>query len=166
MSLEIVAVALDSPAAAGLIEAVQQEYVTRYGGRDQTPMDPAEFAPPGGGFLLAELAGVPVGCGGFRTVDDGVAELKRMYVAVPARGQGVARRLLQALEEAAAAAGCDRVILETGTQQPEAIGLYTSSGYRPVPGFGIHRCHDHSRHFGKSVDSRLPATRRAARMPA
>ena len=55
----------DDPVAAGLIEAVQQVYVARYGGRDATPVEPAEFAPPRGLFLVGRLGGEPIACGGW-----------------------------------------------------------------------------------------------------
>jgi ribosomal protein S18 acetylase RimI-like enzyme len=61
-----------------------------------------------------------------------------MFVRPAARGRGVARRLLAALEEAAAARGYTTVRLETGTGQHEAIRLYTSAGYRPIPCFGAY----------------------------
>lgn len=155
--IAITRVPLDSSTGAAFVEAVQQEYIVRYGGRDQTPVDPAEFVPPQGDFLVASVDGAPVGCGGFRTVEPDVAEIKRMYVAPAARGRGVARALLRELEESAAAAGCRQVILETGSAQPEAVALYESSGYVAVPGFGFYRCYAGSRHFGKPLA--LPAGR-------
>jgi ribosomal protein S18 acetylase RimI-like enzyme len=62
-----------------------------------------------------------------------------MYTAPAARGRGVARRVLAAVEESARAAGCRRVILETGDRQPEAIALYTSAGYRRIADFGYYK---------------------------
>lgn len=53
---------------------------------------------------------------------------------------GLSRLLLVELERRAAAAGRRRLVLETGTPQPEAIGLYTSSGYSEIPRFGVYRC--------------------------
>jgi uracil-DNA glycosylase len=136
----------DHPDAQRLIDEVQAEYVRRYGGRDATPVDPAEFAPPRGLFLVGYVDGDPVVCGGWRSHDadepllrDGDAEIKRMYVVPLARGRGLARALLAELERTAAFAGRLRIVLETGTAQPEAIGLYTSSGYTDIPKFGFHR---------------------------
>lgn len=149
MGLEIRRPPYDSAEAVALTEAVQAEYVVRYGGVDETPMAALEFAPPHGVFLVALLDGEPVGCGGFRTVADGVAEMKRMYVRPSARGRGVARLLLGALEQAATAAGCHQLILETGSKQPEALSLYESSGYTAVPAFGTYRCEPGARHLGK-----------------
>jgi GNAT superfamily N-acetyltransferase len=56
-----------------------------------------------------------------------------------ARGRGLARRILAELEATAAAAGRVRMVLETGTLQPEAIALYSSCGYTPIPKFGLYR---------------------------
>jgi GNAT superfamily N-acetyltransferase len=74
-----------------------------------------------------------------------------MYVAPIARGRGVARALLAELERTAAEAGRLRVMLETGTRQPEAIALYRSSGYRPVPSFGLYRGAPGSRCFARTL---------------
>ncbi len=151
-SLRIDAVDYDHPDAARLIEEVQQEYVVRYGGRDSSPVDPAEFAPPGGLFLVCYLGGTTVACGGWRAPgpDAGPgAEIKRMYVTPAARGRGLARRMLAQLERSARGAGYHRVILETGSRQPEAVELYRSSGYTEIPGYGYYAGSPHSLHFAK-----------------
>ena len=141
----------DDPVATALIEAVQQVYVVRYGGRDATPVDPREFAPPRGLFLVGRLADEPVACGGWRVVEPGLAELKRMYVASGFRGRGLSRILLAALEDSARAAGITRLRLETGHRQPEAISLYETSGYRVIEKFGVYRHDPGSTCFGKSL---------------
>lgn len=142
------------PVAQALLERVQQEYVLRYGGPDETPVDPAEFAPPQGLFLAAYgEGGLVLGCGGWRAHGDGAAEIKRMYVVPEARGQGVARAVLAELERTAAVAGRPRLELFTGTAQPEAIALYVSAGYRPVPGFGPYMHETEARYFGKHVEA-------------
>ena len=162
MSLVLRQVPIDGADASGLVEQVQQEYERRYGGRDTAATPPAEFAPPQGTFLVAYREGAAVGCGGIRLVDVGpgplTAEVKRMYVVPTARGAGVARRLLAALEQAAREAGAVAVRLETGTRQPEAIGLYASCGYLPVPVFGVHAGSPHSRCFGRSFMTAPPAS--------
>ncbi|MGW1926339.1 GNAT family N-acetyltransferase [Streptomyces massasporeus] len=127
----------DHPDAVALNDAVQAEYAVRYGDEgDATPLDAGMFVPPQGLYLLAyDPEGRPVATGGWRTQDkndegyeNGDAELKRMYVIPDARGLGLARRILAALESDAREAGRSRMVLETGTAQPEAISLYTSSG--------------------------------------
>jgi GNAT superfamily N-acetyltransferase len=142
---------LDDPAALELIELVQGEYVIRYGGRDQAPIDVAEFLPPKGLFLVATVEGVPAACGGWRALGDGRAEIKRMFTAAAYRNRGLARAVLAELERTAAAAGIEEIVLETGTVQPEAIALYESSGYRPTEGFGYYAGRPLSRSFAKRV---------------
>lgn len=150
--LRIVAEPYDGPVGAILIPRVQQEYVARYGGPDETPVDPAEFTGSRGRFLVGYLHDVPIGCGGIRWVTDGAAEIKRMYVAPEVRGLGIARALLAALEDEARAAGSEQVRLETGSLQPEAMALYASSGYTPIPPYGHYRCAPESRCFAKTLD--------------
>lgn len=147
----------DHPDAVALIAEVQQEYVVRYGSEDGTPVDPAEFAPPRGLFLVAYVDGKPAACGGWRAHETDV-ELKRMYVAPAFRGRGLARAVLAALERTAVEAGYRRVILETGQRQPEAIALYLSAGYEPVPSFGYYAEAPESVHLGKVVDVECPST--------
>jgi GNAT superfamily N-acetyltransferase len=155
--LELQPVSIDHPDAVRLIAEVQQVYRERYGGEDVTPIDPAEFAAPHGYFVVGYAHGAPVACGGWRARDggfplaDGDAELKRMYVTGTHRGRGFARAVLADLERSAAAAGRLRMVLETGTRQPEAIGLYGSVGYAPMPGFGAYRDSAESRYFAKPL---------------
>ncbi len=143
------------PDASRLISEVQQEYVVRYGGPDGTPVDPAEFTPPSGLFLVGYAGGVPVACGGWRS-HGADAEIKRMYVAPAARHRGLARQLLAELELTAAAAGHRRIVLETGSAQPEAIALYRSSGYTPVPPFGHYADAPGAIHLGKQLSNPSP----------
>ncbi len=141
----------DDPVAAALVEAVQRVYVVRYGGPDATPVKPAEFAPPHGLFLVGRLHGEPIACGGWRVIEPGLAELKRMYVASGFRGRGLSRILLAALEDSARNAGITRLRLETGHRQPEAIRLYETSGYSVIEKFGVYRHDPGSTCFGKSL---------------
>jgi putative acetyltransferase len=67
---------------------------------------------------------------------DGSAELKRVFVAESARGRGVARTLLRAVEDFARAQRVHAIVLETGPAQPEAIALYESLGFGHIPRFG------------------------------
>ena len=155
--MKIEVTAYDHPDAMALIAQVQQEYVVRYGSPDGTPVDPADFAPPRGLFLVAYVDGTPAACGGWRAHEADV-ELKRMYVTPAFRGRGLARAVLAELERRAVAAGYRRVILETGSKQPEAIALYESSGYVPVPRFGFYADAPGAVHLGKVVGVECPST--------
>lgn len=132
--------------------------MVRYGEQDATPVDPAQFAAPLGHFVVGYLDGVPVACGGWRAHDVadgsirvGDAEIKRMYTADSLRGKGLARVVLAGLETAARVAGRRRMVLETGLRQPEAIGLYESSGYRRIDNFGVYRHHPESLCYAKDL---------------
>ena len=148
------------PDAAALVEAVQEEYVARYGGRDDSPIDPRDFEDPLGRFFVGYLGDDPVATGAWRRSSvralgaEVTAEVKRMYVVPRAQRRGIARRMLAHLESTAAAEGVEALVLETGMKQPEAIELYTSAGYEPVPGFGHYRDSGLSRCFGRLIAPR------------
>lgn len=154
--LRVVRTGYGHPDAVRLVAAVQAEYVGLYGSPDDSPVDPTEFEPPVGGFFVGYLDDVPVATGAWRRRDDvafagavAVAEVKRMYVAVGVRRRGLSRLVLAHLERAALAAGCDAMVLETGLAQPEAIALYESAGYAPVPAYGHYACSPLSRSYGR-----------------
>lgn len=158
--LEIREVGYDHPDAELLIAEVQAEYVLRYGGQDDSPVQPAEFGPPDGLFAVGYRDQLPVVMGGWRLhePDDPqtgwaspAAEVKRMYVVAAARGAGFARQMLAFLERTAAERGARWVLLETGGKQPEAIALYRSAGYRDVPPFGYYAEWPLTVHLGKQV---------------
>ncbi len=160
--LRIERVPYGHPDAMRLISEVQAEYVMRYGGPDRTPLDPLMFAPPLGSFFVGYLSldsdERAVATGAWRVHDDvevfgtrHTAEIKRMYVVPAARAAGLARRILAHLEQTAAAAGAEAMILETGTAQPEAIALYRSSGYTSISSFGYYRDEPLNRCFGKPL---------------
>jgi putative acetyltransferase len=102
-------------------------------------VDVDALAAPDAVFLAARRNGELLGSIAFRIIAPGHAEIKRMFVRAEARGNGVGRRLLEALEDAARQRNVDRVSLETGIKQPEGIGLYRASGYRDCPPFGTYR---------------------------
>ncbi|MEV0648171.1 GNAT family N-acetyltransferase [Phytomonospora sp. NPDC050363] len=149
MSVEFRLESYDGPAAQELIAEVQQEYVRRYGGPDETVLTAADFAAPNGVFFVAYLDGEPAATGAWRAHGDADAEMKRLYVRPAARGLGLARRMVAVLEDAAREAGRRRMILETGGEQPEAISLYTSMGYAAIEPFGFYAEADGALHFGR-----------------
>ncbi|GHH80136.1 N-acetyltransferase [Streptomyces sulfonofaciens] len=159
--MNICRVSFAHPDAVKLNDRVQLEYAERYeeGDGDVTPLDTAMFEPPRGLYLIGyDDRGVPVATGGWRAQDedemgyvDGDAEIKRMYVVPEARGRGLSRLVLAALEADARAAGRVRMVLETGIKQPEAIGLYVSSGYEECVKFGHYRHDPLSRCYAKAL---------------
>ena len=97
--------------------------------------DPHEVRPPRGAFVVAYLNGEAIGCGAVKHHPGQVTDLKRMWVAESARGQGLGRRLLEHLEHLARQHGSREVRLETSDVLPEAIALYQSAGYTEVSPF-------------------------------
>src|SRR5690348_13306744 len=143
--------AFADPAVQALLLDVLDELSERYGGSgDDTPVADDDFTPPNGAFLVADDGEQLVGCAGWRRHGDD-AELKRMFTAKPARKRGLGRRMLAAVEESARAAGCRRLILETGDRQPEAIALYESAGYARIEDFGYYKDAPDVLSFAKSL---------------
>ncbi len=149
--IKIKQVGYADPEVQPLLTEVFDELAQRYGGSgDDTPVAAAEFAPPHGAFFVAVEAGQLIGCAGWRAHEQD-AELKRMFTTKAARNRGLARRLLTTVEESARAAGRNRVILETGDKQPEAIALYESAGYALIANFGFYRDHSGVRSYAKPI---------------
>jgi len=126
------------PPASELLEAMVSELEPLYGRIDvpQAPSaTPADFAPPGGSFLIGYEDGEPVCVGGIKRLPDGACEIKRMYVVPQARGRGVARELLEALEDEARSLGYELARLDTGPQQPHAERMYRAAGYAEIGNF-------------------------------
>ncbi len=99
----------------------------------------ALYAPPAGAMLLARCKGEPVGCITMQAFQPGICEMKRLFVVEAARGLGVARALCQRLIDIAAERGYHTMRLETGFRQHEAIALYQSLGFDPIPAYRDHR---------------------------
>lgn len=133
-SVTIVAEPADSADARACVDA----YYKELGERFEHGFDPgsggyaSDAAAEPGIFLLARLDGRPVGCGALRPLDASTGEIKRMWIAPEARGIGLARRLLAALEACALDTGLTRVRLDTNRALNEAQSLYRKAGYREI----------------------------------
>jgi GNAT superfamily N-acetyltransferase len=138
---EIRQVPLTDPAAEPLVRGLTAEYQRRYGGAtsEMSAYDPSDFEPPAGCLLVLTLDGKTVAGGGFRRLDESTAEVKRMWTDPAYRRRGLARQILDLLEAEAAARGYRRLRLETGRAQPEAVALYTATGWGPGESYGRHR---------------------------
>lgn len=156
------------PDAERLRAAQRAELDARYGSDDHEPgvAPTADDVPV---FLIARDGhGELVACGGLRplgveVLGEDVAEIKRMYAAPAARGTGAATRLLRALETEAQSHGIRRLVLETGTAQPDAIRFYTREGYTPIPLYGHYVGSEISLCFARGIpvrDERVSAEAR------
>jgi ribosomal protein S18 acetylase RimI-like enzyme len=141
-----------------LVEQVQAEYVTLYGGPDSSPIEAGVFDPPRGAFFLGYVDDEPVAMGGWRLRPDvhvlgreRAAEIKRMYVAPSARRRGLGNAVLAHLEETARETGAEVMVLETGTEQPAAIRMYLEAGYELTGNWGHYASSPKSRCFGKRL---------------
>ena len=127
------------------------EYVSELNRRADRAFDPSvgatalphEVRPPSGEFFVAYLHGEPVGCGAVKHHPGRTTDIKRMWIAPPARGLGLGRRLLEHLEAAALAGGARVAHIETSAALTEALALYRSAGWVEVAAFNDEPFADH-----------------------
>lgn len=97
---------------------------------------PGKYAPPAGGLWLALVDGAVAGIVGLRPLgDEGVSELKRLWIRPGYRGHGLGRRLVETAIGAARAAGYARLCLDTLPVMAEAHALYASLGFQEIPAY-------------------------------
>jgi GNAT superfamily N-acetyltransferase len=125
------------PAGEALRLAQREELSKRYGRSDSEP-GPAPTAADVALFLVAFDGEEAIGCGGLRPLDQTHGEIKRMFVRLSYRGKGVSTAILRGLEAAARDRGWERLVLETGDRQPDAMRFYEREGYSPIPRFGYY----------------------------
>jgi ribosomal protein S18 acetylase RimI-like enzyme len=99
---------------------------------DELERFPGEYTPPDGCLLIAEGEGGIGGCVGLRKIEDGVCEMKRLYVAPALRGRGAGRALAIAVIEEGRRLGYDRMRLDTVPSMTAARALYSSLGFTPI----------------------------------
>jgi DNA-binding MarR family transcriptional regulator len=124
-TVELTEVPIGSAVARAAVARFFAELTQRFGFQPGAPDTE-------GRFFVATSDGEPVACGGVRTVSDGRAEIKRLWVDPTWRGSGLGSRMLRRLEAEAAASGHDEVVLDTKAGLTEAIAMYGRFGYRPI----------------------------------
>lgn len=136
--LQIRAADPDSPEALACLRAYFDEILARVAiaKPEYFPLpDPGagSYRPPQGRFLVAWSDDLPIGCVSLRALDDRTAEVKRLWVDASARGQGLSRRLMSAIEAEAREMGYQRLRLDTNSALIEAIALYRATGSTDIP---------------------------------
>lgn len=137
--LAAVEIAVEPPDSADA-RACLSSYIAELAMRFDAGFDPAngnalsdaEMRPPAGHLLLARLDGEAVGCGALKRLDDETAEVKRVWIAPPQRGCGLAGKLIDRLETLARELGFRTVRLDTNRSLTEAHALYRKLGYREI----------------------------------
>jgi putative acetyltransferase len=140
------------PELAALV-AVQRRELCELRRREQ-----ASGSPPtndNARYLVAVLDQRVVAAGAVAALDEATGEINQMYVRPAYRGQGISRQLLAGLEEMAWSSGQHVLRLEVGECLIEAIKLYTSSGYAPIPAYGRYVGNPDSVCFEKHLPSAL-----------
>lgn len=137
-AIEIRREEITSAAAQSLILALNEELSAQYpeAGATHFQLDADDVREDRGAFLVAYVHDEPLACGAIRRLNADRAEIKRMFVRREARGRGLSRVILTALEAEARRLGVKQIVLETGTRQTEALALYDSSGYARIPPYG------------------------------
>jgi putative acetyltransferase len=134
-----VTITLESPRQAEIVRMVEEldTYLgALYPAESNHLLDIETLAGPDIRFLVARLDGEALGCIALRIDPTGYGEVKRLYVPARARGLGLGRRLLAALQEEARRERLACLRLETGIHQPEALGLFRAAKFVEIPPFG------------------------------
>ncbi|MDR1427840.1 MAG: GNAT family N-acetyltransferase [Bifidobacteriaceae bacterium] len=182
--VRVVSAAAADPRFVALAAAQQAELVERYGGGEPMCLPVNRLVE----VLLALDGDDPVGCvalaappehpadprpltGSTATLAGGVSapevpdqavlgEIKRLYVTPAARRRGVSRMLMGEVESRAARRGLAALVLESGTAQPEAVGLYESLGYHLIANYGDYAQAPRSLSYARYLEARAPTTAR------
>ena len=119
-----------------LMRELNDLFNTQYPGRvvrAGSMTTPEEMVPPEGIFLVGYEDERPIAIGGLRRLQEGICEIKRMYVVPDARSRGVGRALLTALEETARQLGYERARVDAGLHQKRSRALFEKTGYFQIP---------------------------------
>lgn len=151
MSVTITAERPDSADAQALIAELEAHLQPLYPQESRHGYSVEKLLAQGVAFFIIRHNGTPAGCGGIQLFGNEYGEVKRMFVAPRFRGLGLARRLLDRLEEHARLHGVQTLRLETGIHQHDAIRLYEGMGFRRISPFGEYREDPLSRFYEKQI---------------
>jgi len=148
----------NQPDVIALIADLDAYQDSLYPAEARYALDLASLSKPNVFFVVArDERHTALGCGAV-VLNDSYGEVKRMYVRPEARGKGIAKQVIVALEASAYESGCRELMLETGPYQPEALRFYTSQGYVRRGAFGAYPEHPLSVFMGKSLGSQWSAS--------
>jgi len=151
MSTTILRERPDTPDAIALILELEAELDPLYPRASRHGYSVDKLIAQGVIFFVIRCDGAPAGCGGVQLFGAEYGELKRMYVRPQWRGLGLAKQLLERLEDYARGQQIGLLRLETGIHQHAAIRLYERMGYQPIPPFGAYREDPNSLFFEKQI---------------
>jgi GNAT superfamily N-acetyltransferase len=120
---------------ANYLAELDHRFETGFDPAQSLPCEPDDLRPPNGLLLMASLYGEAVGCGALKVNEARPTEIKRMWVSPDARGMGIGRRMLEALEQHAEDFPSRVLHLETNRNLFETVSLYRSAGYKEVDAF-------------------------------
>ena len=145
--VEITAVTTPDGAILKMVEKLDAYMKELYPPESIHLIRPEKLSAGANRFFAVKVDGKLMGCGGFRVVGRDYAEIKRIFVDPSSRGLGLAKALLGRLERESRLLGLPEMRLETGTAQPEAIGLFERCGYTECPPFGDYPKNDPNSYF-------------------
>ena len=141
----------DTPDAIALILELEAELDPLYPRASRHGYSVDKLIAQGVIFFVVRSDSAPAGCGGVQLFGAEYGELKRMYVRPAFRGLGIAKQLLEQLEDCSRDRQISLLRLETGIHQHAAIGLYERMGYQRIPPFGAYREDPNSLFFEKQI---------------
>ena len=142
----------DTADACMLIDELEQHLAPFYPATSRHGYSVEKLIQQGVAFFIAHQDGVPAGCGGVQFVGAEYGELKRMFVRPQFRGLGLAKLMLEHLEQYTREHHIHLLRLETGIHQKEAIGLYQRMGFQSIPPFGDYVDDPLSKFFEKQIN--------------
>ena len=103
------------------------------------------------GVVVVYLDEKPVGCGAIKKFDEFSVEVKRMFVSLEKRGNGIAQEILLELQKWTKELGYKKCVLETGIRQTEAVKFYQKNGFQRIENYGQYKGKENSICFEKTL---------------